>query len=80
MGRVDGTRIRCMPYAETYIHVCDFFTQVKKSDNESDRIPGCGPMFGSLVLESDGILVSEFGGALRWVLTDLYYQLVILTN
>ncbi len=35
-------------------------TQVKESDNESDRIPGCGPTFGSLVLESDGILVSEF--------------------
>jgi hypothetical protein len=24
-----------------------------------DRIPGCGPTFGSLVLESDGILMTE---------------------
>jgi hypothetical protein len=39
---------------------------------KSDRIPGCGPTFGSLVLESDGILVSEFEGTYRWVLTDLY--------
>jgi hypothetical protein len=30
--------------------------------------------------ESDRILVSEFGGTYRWVLTDLYYQLVVLTN
>ncbi len=30
--------------------------QVKESDNESDRIPGCGPTFASLVLEFDGIL------------------------
>ncbi len=40
---------------------------------KSDRIPGCGPTFGSLVLESDGILVSEFDGTYRWVLIDLYY-------
>ncbi len=40
---------------------------------KSDRIPGCGPIFESLVLESDGILVSEFEGTYRWVLTDLYY-------
>jgi hypothetical protein len=33
----------------------DVTTQVKESDNESDRIPGYGPTFGSLVLESDGI-------------------------
>jgi hypothetical protein len=37
----------------------------------SDRIPGCGPTFGSLVLESDRILVSEFDGTYRWVLTGL---------
>jgi hypothetical protein len=67
--------------------------QVKESYNESDwdpvgsnqptksdGIPGCGPSFGSLVLESDGILVSEFDGTLRRVLTDLYYELVVLTN
>ncbi len=47
--------------------------QVKESDNESDQIPGCGLIFGSLVLESDGILVSKFDGTYRWVLTDLYY-------
>jgi len=38
-----------------------------------DRIPGCGLTFGSLVLKSDGILLSEFDGTYRWVLTDLYY-------
>jgi hypothetical protein len=48
-------------------------SQVKESDNESDRIPGCGATFKSLVLESDGILVSEFDGTYRWALTDLYY-------
>jgi hypothetical protein len=36
-----------------------------------DRILGCGPIFGSLVLGSDGILVSEFDGTYRWLLTDL---------
>jgi hypothetical protein len=40
---------------------------------KSDRIPGCRPTFVSLVLKSDGILVSEFDGTYRWVLTDLYY-------
>jgi hypothetical protein len=29
---------------------------------KSDRNPGYGPTFGSLVPESDGILVSEFDG------------------
>ncbi len=29
--------------------------------------------FSSQVKESDGILVSEFDGTYRWVLTDLYY-------
>ncbi len=51
----------------------DYTTQVKESDNESDRIPGCEPTFGSLVFEPDGILVSEFDGNYRWVLTDPYY-------
>ncbi len=37
-------------------------TYAKESDNESDRISGYGPAFGSLVLESDGILLSEFNG------------------
>jgi hypothetical protein len=55
----------------TKVNFC--FAQVKESDNESDRIPGCGPTFGSPVLESDGILVSKFDGTYRWVLTDLYY-------
>jgi hypothetical protein len=32
---------------------------------KSDRIPGCGPTFGSLV--------SEFEETYQWVLTDLYY-------
>jgi hypothetical protein len=27
-----------------------------------------------------GSLVLEFDGTLRWVLTDLYYELVVLTN
>ncbi len=39
----------------------DYTTQVK----ESDRILGCEPTFGSLVLEPDGILVSEFDGNYR---------------
>jgi hypothetical protein len=31
---------------------------------KSERIPRCGPTFGSLVMESDGILRSEFDGTL----------------
>ncbi len=57
-----------------YERVNEFVSsQIQESDNESDRITGCGPTFGSLVLESDEILVSEFDGTYRWVLTDLYY-------
>jgi len=40
---------------------------------KSDQILGWGLTFGSLLLESDRILVSESDGIYGWVLTDLYY-------
>jgi hypothetical protein len=62
----------------TYSAMEIIYTQIKESDNGShwipigtDRILGFGPTFGSLVLESDRILVSEFDGNYRWVLTGL---------
>jgi hypothetical protein len=61
------------PSKDRIINFTKCESKVKESDNESDRILGCGPTFGSLVLESDGILVPEFDGTYRWVLTDLYY-------
>jgi hypothetical protein len=49
-----------------YERVNEFVSsQVQESDNESDRIPDCGPTFGSLVLGSNEILVSEFDGTYR---------------
>jgi hypothetical protein len=43
----------------------DVSSQVKKLDNESDRIPGFGPTFG--------YLVSEFVETYGLTLADLYY-------
>ncbi len=48
-----------------YVYFRQIATQVEESDNGSDGIPGCGPTFGSLVLESDGILLSKFNGTYR---------------
>ncbi len=53
-------RIRLDSYRNAIGFICEFLEPTK-----SYRIPGCGPKFGSLVLESDRILVSKFAGTYR---------------